>query len=228
MQKICFQGLEDSGRLFRHGRRKKAIARTSCCNIHNATTPVTIELTTAETLASAWMHQHGCQQQQKGEDLGRYVENKLLKLRVLYQRIGGTEIQQKIQLKYVRIESAHPVWVAEINVTACNSVTQSALYINYCPGRPPHSKVREPYGAFCKTTFFRRFSGCSSFFRLLLVNAAVFRPVGNTGSFSYLKMIVSLPAFQRNGHKFPWNTLSFSKYISNVAFFPPFLCTWRS
>jgi hypothetical protein len=39
--------------------REKATARTSCCNIHNATMPATEEPaseepTTAETLASAW------------------------------------------------------------------------------------------------------------------------------------------------------------------------------
>ncbi len=33
------------------GAGKKATARTSCCNIHNATTPATEEPTTAETLA---------------------------------------------------------------------------------------------------------------------------------------------------------------------------------
>jgi hypothetical protein len=52
-KRFFFQGPEESGRLFRHGLRKKATARTSCCYIHNVTTPPTIELTTAETLASA-------------------------------------------------------------------------------------------------------------------------------------------------------------------------------
>jgi hypothetical protein len=55
MQKASFQGPEESGELFRHGDRKKATARTSCCNIHNATTPATEEPTTSETLASAWV-----------------------------------------------------------------------------------------------------------------------------------------------------------------------------
>jgi hypothetical protein len=54
MQKFSFQGPEKSRRLFWHGRGKKVTARTSCCNIHNATTPATEELTTAETLARAW------------------------------------------------------------------------------------------------------------------------------------------------------------------------------
>ncbi len=66
MQKICFQGPEESGRLFRHGRGKKSNSKDI---MHKATTPATTELTTAETLASAWVHQHGCQQQQG--DLGR-------------------------------------------------------------------------------------------------------------------------------------------------------------
>jgi hypothetical protein len=35
--------------------RKKATARTPCCNFHNATTPATEEPTTAETLGSAWV-----------------------------------------------------------------------------------------------------------------------------------------------------------------------------
>jgi hypothetical protein len=37
------------------GAGKKATVRTSCCNIHNATTPVTEEATTAEILAKAWV-----------------------------------------------------------------------------------------------------------------------------------------------------------------------------
>jgi hypothetical protein len=36
------------------GAGKKATARTTCCNIHIATTPATEEPTTAETLARAW------------------------------------------------------------------------------------------------------------------------------------------------------------------------------
>jgi hypothetical protein len=44
---------------------KKTTARTSCCNIHNATTPAKIELITAEILASAWVHPNGCQQQRE-------------------------------------------------------------------------------------------------------------------------------------------------------------------
>ncbi len=39
------------------------------------------------------MHQHGCQQQRKGEDLGRYVENILLKLRVFYQGNNGAVVE---------------------------------------------------------------------------------------------------------------------------------------
>jgi hypothetical protein len=53
--KVSFPGPEESGRLFRQGRGKKATARTSCSNIHNAMTPATVEPTTAETLASAWV-----------------------------------------------------------------------------------------------------------------------------------------------------------------------------
>ncbi len=34
--------------------KTKATERTSCCNIHNATTPATVEPTVAETLATAW------------------------------------------------------------------------------------------------------------------------------------------------------------------------------
>ncbi len=37
------------------GAGKKATARTSCCNILNATTPATKEPTTAEILAKAWV-----------------------------------------------------------------------------------------------------------------------------------------------------------------------------
>jgi hypothetical protein len=55
MQKVSFRRPEESGRLFQHGRGKKATARTSCCNFHNATTPATEEPTTAETLARAWV-----------------------------------------------------------------------------------------------------------------------------------------------------------------------------
>jgi len=37
------------------GTGKKATARTSCCNIHNATTPGTEEPTTSETQANTWV-----------------------------------------------------------------------------------------------------------------------------------------------------------------------------
>ena len=46
MQKASFQGPEESGRLFRHGRGKKSNSKDI---MHNATTPATTELTTAET-----------------------------------------------------------------------------------------------------------------------------------------------------------------------------------
>ncbi len=72
MQKVAFQGLEDFSGIWEckrppsgdlksledfsgMGAGKKATARTSCCNFHNATTPATEEPTTAETLASACM-----------------------------------------------------------------------------------------------------------------------------------------------------------------------------
>ncbi len=55
MQKASFQGPEEFRRLFWQGRGKKATSRTSCCNIHNATTPATEEPTTAETLSRAWV-----------------------------------------------------------------------------------------------------------------------------------------------------------------------------
>jgi hypothetical protein len=45
------------------GAGKKATAKTSCCNIHNATTPVSEEPTAAEILARAWVQEHVCQQE---------------------------------------------------------------------------------------------------------------------------------------------------------------------
>jgi hypothetical protein len=55
--------------------KKQQQGHYACCNIHNASTPATIDLTTAETLVNAEVHQHGCQQQREGKDLGRHVEN---------------------------------------------------------------------------------------------------------------------------------------------------------
>jgi hypothetical protein len=74
-----------TGRLFRHGRRKKSNSKDIMVQhyalyiLHNARTPTTIELTTAETLASVWVHQHGCRQQRKG-DLGLHVGNIVFKM----------------------------------------------------------------------------------------------------------------------------------------------------
>jgi hypothetical protein len=85
MQKIFSRDLKSPEDFSGIGARKKATARTSCCNIHNAN-PATMELTTAETLACAWVHQHRCQQQRKGEDLGHRVGNKVLKLRLLSKK----------------------------------------------------------------------------------------------------------------------------------------------
>jgi hypothetical protein len=55
--KVLHPGPEESGRLFRHGRGKKATVRTSCGNINSfnshATTPARERLTAAETLTRA-------------------------------------------------------------------------------------------------------------------------------------------------------------------------------
>jgi hypothetical protein len=66
-----------TGRLFRHGRRKKSNSKDIMLQhyalyiLHNARTPTTI--------ASVWVHQHGCRQQRKG-DLGLYVGDIVFKM----------------------------------------------------------------------------------------------------------------------------------------------------
>jgi hypothetical protein len=55
MQNVCFQGPEESGRLFRHGCGIKRTSKEICCNIPNAITPATEDPTTAETLTRAWV-----------------------------------------------------------------------------------------------------------------------------------------------------------------------------
>ncbi len=56
--------------------------------MHKGRTPTKIELTTAEKLASAWVHQHGCRQQRKG-DLGLHVGDIFLKIDFYHQGISG-------------------------------------------------------------------------------------------------------------------------------------------
>ncbi len=51
----CKSLLLGSRRLFRMAAGKKATARISCCNIHNAITPAAVKPTTGETLTSAWV-----------------------------------------------------------------------------------------------------------------------------------------------------------------------------